>query len=374
MKKIKFAFSVGEESGDFLGAQLINNLKKKYPDASFVGLAGNLMQKEGMESLFPINDLSVMGLIDPLINLNRLLRRRKQLIDFILEEQPEFFIGIDSPSFNAGIAKRIKSKTNIKTIQYVCPQFWAWRKGRAKRFKKYLDHIYSIFPFEEKLLENENMSSNFTGHPLAEHFEIDIDKEKFKTKLSFNNKKIYIALLPGSRKSELKNHLKILEEVANSYYFKNPNYHFIVSLTEENSLSENSYLKKENISLIKGNTREVLKACDYAIVSSGTATLEAMLSKTPFCVIYKSNPISNFLITNILLQLDYISLPNILANKKIVSELRQGDLKINKVIEELDYLIDNSNEVMIQEFKALHQSLINENDNKFSKIIDKLSL
>ena len=373
MKKIKFAFSVGEESGDFLGAQLINNLKKKYPDASFVGLAGNLMQKEGMESLFPINDLSVMGLIDPLINLNRLLRRRKQLINFILEEQPEFFIGIDSPSFNAGIAKRIKSKTNTKTIQYVCPQFWAWRKGRAKRFKKYLDHIYSIFPFEEKLLENENMSSNFTGHPLAEHFEIDIDKEKFKTKLSFNNKKIYIALLPGSRKSELKNHLKILEEVANSYYFKNPNYHFIVSLTEENSLSENSYLKKENISLIKGNTREVLKACDYAIVSSGTATLEAMLSKTPFCVIYKSNPISNFLITNILLQLDYISLPNILANKKIVPELRQGDLKINKVIEELDYLIDNSNEVMIQEFKALHQSLINENDNKFSKIIDKLS-
>ena len=373
MKKIKFAFSVGEESGDFLGAQLINNLKKKYPDASFVGLAGNLMQKEGMESLFPINDLSVMGLIDPLINLNRLLRRRKQLIDFILEEQPEFFIGIDSPSFNAGIAKRIKSKTNTKTIQYVCPQFWAWRKGRAKRFKKYLDHIYSIFPFEEKLLANENMSSNFTGHPLAEHFEIDIDKEKFKTKLSFNNKKIYIALLPGSRKSELKNHLKILEEVANSYYFKNPNYHFIVSLTEENSLSENSYLKKENISLIKGNTREVLKACDYAIVSSGTATLEAMLSKTPFCVIYKSNPISNFLITNILLQLDYISLPNILANKKIVPELRQDDLKINKVIEELDYLIDNSNEAMIQEFKALHQSLINENDNKFSKIIEKLS-
>ena len=373
MKKIKFAFSVGEESGDFLGAKLINNLKKKYPDASFVGLAGNLMQKEGMESLFPINDLSVMGLIDPLINLNRLLRRRKQLIDFILEEQPEFFIGIDSPSFNAGIAKRIKSKTNTKTIQYVCPQFWAWRKGRAKRFKKYLDHIYSIFPFEEKLLANENMSSNFTGHPLAEHFEIDIDKEKFKTKLSFNNKKIYIALLPGSRKSELKNHLKILEEVANSYYFKNPNYHFIVSLTEENSLSENSYLKKENISLIKGNTREVLKACDYAIVSSGTATLEAMLSKTPFCVIYKSNPISNFLITNILLKLDYISLPNILANKKIVPELRQGDLKINKVIEELDYLIDNSNEAMIQDFKALHQSLINENDNKFSKIIDKLS-
>ena len=374
MKKIKFAFSVGEESGDFLGAQLINNLKKKYPEASFVGLAGNLMQKEGMESLFPIKDLSVMGLIDPLLNLNRLLRRRKQLIDFILEEQPEFFIGIDSPSFNAGIAKRIKSKTNTKTIQYVCPQFWAWRKRRASRFKNYLDHIYSIFPFEEKLLAKEDMSSSFTGHPLAEHFEIDVDKREFKSKMSLNSKKIYIALLPGSRKSELKNHLKILEKVASSYFSSNPNYHFIVALTEENPISENKYLKKENISLIKGNTREVLKACDYAIVSSGTATLEAMLSKTPFCVIYKSNSISNFIITNLLLQLDFISLPNILANKKIVPELRQKDLKIKKVIKELNCLIENSNEEMIKEFKILHQSLINENDNKFSKIIDKLSL
>ncbi len=374
MKKIKFAFSVGEESGDFLGAQLINNLKKKYPEASFVGLAGNLMQKEGMESLFPIKDLSVMGLIDPLLNLNRLLRRRKQLIDFILEEQPEFFIGIDSPSFNAGIAKRIKSKTNTKTIQYVCPQFWAWRKRRASRFKNYLDHIYSIFPFEEKLLAKEDMSSSFTGHPLAEHFEIDVDKREFKSKMSLNSKKIYIALLPGSRKSELKNHLKILEKVASSYFSSNPNYHFIIALTEENPISEDRYLKKENISLIKGNTREVLKACDYAIVSSGTATLEAMLSKTPFCVIYKSNSISNFIITNLLLQLDFISLPNILANKKIVPELRQKDLKIKKVIKELNCLIENSNEEMIKEFKILHQSLINENDNKFSKIIDKLSL
>jgi len=374
VKKIKFAFSVGEESGDFLGAQLINNLKKKYPEASFVGLAGNLMQKEGMESLFPIKDLSVMGLIDPLLNLNRLLRRRKQLIDFILEEQPEFFIGIDSPSFNAGIAKRIKSKTNTKTIQYVCPQFWAWRKRRASRFKNYLDHIYSIFPFEEKLLAKEDMSSSFTGHPLAEHFEIDVDKREFKSKMSLNSKKIYIALLPGSRKSELKNHLKILEKVASSYFSSNPNYHFIIALTEENPISEDRYFKKENISLIKGNTREVLKACDYAIVSSGTATLEAMLSKTPFCVIYKSNSISNFIITNLLLQLDFISLPNILANKKIVPELRQKDLKIKKVIKELNCLIENSNEEMIKEFKILHQSLINENDNKFSKIIDKLSL
>ena len=155
MKKIKIAFSVGEDSGDFLGAELIKNLKKKYPDAEFIGLGGHYMKKEGLDSLFDIDDLSVMGLIDPLLNISKLLKRRKQLLNFVLREKPDLFIGIDSPSFNSGIAKKIKSKSDIKTIQYVCPQFWAWRKGRVKRFKNYLDHIFSIFPFEENLLKKK---------------------------------------------------------------------------------------------------------------------------------------------------------------------------------------------------------------------------
>ena len=210
MKKIKIAFSVGEDSGDFLGAQLIKNLKKKYPDANFIGLGGYQMKKEGLDSIFPIDDLSVMGLIDPLLNISKLLKRRKELLNFILREKPDLFIGIDSPSFNSGIAKKLKSQSDIKTIQYVCPQFWAWRKGRVKKFKKYLDHIFNIFPFEENLLSEEGMSSNFTGHPLAENFEIDINKRFYKQKLGLTEEKKFIALLPGSRKSEIKNHLQIL--------------------------------------------------------------------------------------------------------------------------------------------------------------------
>ena len=372
MTKIKFAFSVGEESGDFLGSQLIKNLKIKYPNASFIGLAGDLMKNEGMESVFPIEDLSVMGLVDPLINLKRLLKRRKQLIDFILQEKPDIFIGIDSPSFNSGIAKRIKSKTSIKTIQYVCPQFWAWRRGRVKRFNNYLDHIFCIFPFEENLLRKEGMSSNFIGHPLADIFEIDLDKKKYKEKLGFSEEKTYIALLPGSRKSEIDNHLEILINLAKSYSLTNPSYQFVLSLNKENSLSEDKCLKEQNITLMKGNTREVLKACDYGVISSGTATLEAMLSKTPFCVIYKSNSISNFIISNILLNLDNISLPNILAGNKIISELRQSNVEVTKIAFELNNLIDGSNKEILKEFKNLHHSLINKDENKFSKIIDNL--
>ena len=372
MKKIKIAFSVGEDSGDFLGAQLIKNLKKKYPDANFIGLGGYQMKKEGLDSIFPIDDLSVMGLIDPLLNISKLLKRRKELLNFILREKPDLFIGIDSPSFNSGIAKKLKSQSDIKTIQYVCPQFWAWRKGRAKRFKKYLDHIFSIFPFEENLLSEEGMPSNFTGHPLAENFEIDINKRFYKQKLGLTEEKKFIALLPGSRKSEIKNHLQILEDLAKIYSSSNPNYQFILSLTKDNSTSEEKYIEEKNITLIKGHTREVLKACDYAVVSSGTATLEAMLSKTPSCVIYKSNAFSNFIISSILLRLDFISLPNILANKKIVPELRQNNVTSKKIKNELDNLIKGANEKMLEEFKKLHYSLINKEENKFSKIIENL--
>ena len=372
MKKIKIAFSVGEDSGDFLGAELIKNLKKKYPDAEFIGLGGHYMKKEGLDSLFNIDDLSVMGLIDPLLNISKLLKRRKQLLNFLLREKPDLFIGIDSPSFNSGIAKKIKSKSDIKTIQYVCPQFWAWRKGRVKRFKNYLDHIFSIFPFEENLLKKEGVSSNFTGHPLAENFEMDIDKKISKQKLGFGEEKKYIALLPGSRKSEIKNHLKILEDLTKIYSSLNSNYQFVLSLTKDNSISEEKYLEEKNITLIKGNTREVLKACDYGVVSSGTATLEAMLSKTPICVIYKSNALSNFVISSILLKLDYISLPNILANKKIIPELRQNNVTSRKIKHELDNLIKGSNENMLEEFIKLHHSLLNKDENKFSKIIENL--
>ncbi len=364
---------MGEESGDFLGAQLIKNLKRKYPQAEFIGLAGDQMKKEGMDSLFSIKDLSVMGLIDPLLNLKMLLERRKELIDFIIKEKPDFFIGIDSPSFNSGIAKKIKSKTNIKTIQYVCPQFWAWRKGRVKKFNKYFDHIFSIFPFEDNLLKKEGISSNFVGHPLAENIEIDLDKKKSKKNLSFDEEKKYIALLPGSRKSEVRNHLRILENLARSYSITNPSYQFILSLTKESSLKEDRYAKEKNITLMKGNTREVLKASDYGIVSSGTATLETMLSKTPFCVIYKSNTISNFIISNFLLKLDYISLPNILSNKKIVPELRQNKVTTKNIINELNLLISKPNEDLLSKFKDLHKSLINTDERKFSKIIEKLS-
>ena len=216
------------------------------------------------------------------------------------------------------------------------------------------------------------MSSNFIGHPLADIFEIDLDKKKYKEKLGFSEEKTYIALLPGSRKSEIDNHLEILINLAKSYSLTNPSYQFVLSLNKENSLSENKCLKEQNITLMKGNTREVLKACDYGVISSGTATLEAMLSKTPFCVIYKSNSISNFIISNILLNLDNISLPNILAGNKIISELRQSNVEVTKIAFELNNLIDGSNKEILKEFKNLHHSLINKDENKFSKIIDNL--
>lgn len=364
MKSIKIALSVGEKSGDYLGAELIKNIKKNFPNASFVGLGGEEMKKEGVKSLFPIENLSVMGLIDPLLNIKNLLSKRKQLIDFILQEDPDIFIGIDSPSFNSGISKYLKTKTNIKTIQYVCPQFWAWRKNRVKKFNTYIDHIFTLFPFESDLLNHEGVSASFTGHPLAEIFALNPNKEKAKENMGLNTDVKYIALLPGSRKSEIKHHMNLFLEVADNFKEKNPDFKFILALTDETKFDKNILSKHTNVILKKGESRNVMVSSDYALVASGTASLEALLSKTPHCVVYKSNPFSNFILSR-LLTTKFISLPNILAEKEIISEFRQKNASLKNICNELNKISNSSNKEMNNSFYEIHESLKNINEDKF---------
>ena len=371
MNSIKIAFSVGEKSGDYLGAELIKSIKKNFPNASFVGIGGEEMKKEGVKSLFPIEDLSFMGLIDPLINIKKLLSRRKELINYIVQEEPNIFIGIDSPSFNSGISKHLKSKTNIKVVQYVCPQFWAWRKGRVKKFNDYIDHIFTLFPFESDLLNREGVSANFTGHPLAEIFELNPDKAKAKENMGLNIDKKYIALLPGSRKSEVKYHMGLFLEVADNFREKYPDFKFILALTDETKFDENLLSNYTNIILKKGESRKVLVSSDYALVASGTASLEALLSKTPHCVVYKSNPVSNFILSR-LLNINFISLPNILAKKEIISEFRQKNASLKNICNELNKLTNSSNIEMNNSFHEIHRSLKNKNEDKFVRSLKAL--
>ena len=370
---MKIAISVGEESGDILGSDLMDSLFDHNKDIEFIGLGGDKMIGKGLNSLFPYEEISKLGFIDPLFSIKNLLKRRKQLIDYFISEKPDFFIGIDSPSFNLGISKRLKSKIDIHTIQYVCPQVWAWRKNRLKKFSKYLDHIFCLYKFETKILESSNVNSTFVGHPLAENIEIDIDKNHYKELLNLDKSDVCIALLPGSRDSEIKSHIKEFFLIAEHYQNKNNRLKFILSLTKNSKKYnfESQIQKLKNISISYDDSQRVLSASDYSIITSGTATLEGALSKTPMIVIYKTNLLSYFIMSK-LIQTKFISLPNILYGKNIVNEILQSDVNKENLIRELDKLMSEDNSQMNSSFKSLHHSLINNDKSKFFNVLNSM--
>ena len=174
---MKIAVCAGEKSGDALGYELLRDLKQNIDSINFIGVGGSQMESLGLKSFFPIKEISYMGLIDPLINLKKILKRRQDFINFLKDENPDVFIGIDSPSFNSGICKALRNDTDIKTVQYVCPQFWAWRYGRVKKFNDLYNKIFSLFPFESELLEKHGVNYTYVGHPLAKDLPTEINKE-----------------------------------------------------------------------------------------------------------------------------------------------------------------------------------------------------
>jgi len=370
---VKIAISAGEESGDILGSDLIDSLRDHRNDIKFIGLGGEKMKKKGLEPLFPFQEISKMGLIEPLFSLKKLLKRRKQLIDYIIAERPDVFIGVDSPAFNLGISRKLKSVTNIKTIQYVCPQVWAWRKKRIKNFSSYLDHIFCLYEFETEILKKHNLKSSFVGHPLAKKIELEINKDKYKDKLSLDKSKVHIALLPGSRDSEIKKHINDLLSLVEYYKNHNSRLKFILALTKNSKKFgfEEKLNELDNLSILYDDSKNILSASDFSIITSGTATLESALCKTPMFVIYKTNSLSYFILSR-LIHSKYISLPNILSGKKIVKELIQSQVNLKNLVHELDILMNEDDKEMKLNFEILHRSLINNNKSKFFSVIDSL--
>ena len=194
------------------------------------------MEGEGLESFFPIKEISYMGLIDPLLNLRKILKIRKKFINFLKKENPDIFIGIDSPSFNSGICKALRRDTNIKTVQYVCPQFWAWRYGRVYKFNSLYHKVFSLFPFESQLLKKHGVNFSYVGHPLAKNLSVDSNEEELKKSLGIPLDKKVIAILPGSRKSEINHHSKPLADFINTYKKQNADVEIVLALNKESDL------------------------------------------------------------------------------------------------------------------------------------------
>lgn len=359
----------GEASGDTLGAGLIQALKAQHPDACFVGIGGPLMKAAGCESWFDMEALSVMGLVEVIKHLPRLLKIRGELTQRFSQLKPDVFIGIDAPDFNLTLEGELK-KQGIPTIQYVSPSVWAWRQKRILKIGQVTDLVLALYPFEKQFYDRFNVPCRFIGHPLADEIPLNPDKQAARQKLGISPDVTCLALLPGSRQAEVE---KLSEDFlkaalrAKTYY---RNMEVAASFVNAKQREFFEQVKAKVAPDLKahifvGNARDVMYACDGALVASGTATLECMLAKCPMVVAYRMNPLT-FWLAKRLVKVDAISLPNLLAGdrggrdgKPLIREMLQGQCTPATLSERIMPLMraTEKKEIQVERFAELHQEI-----------------
>ena len=336
-KNKHFFLIAGESSGDLHGSELIHSLSTIHPNSIFTGIGGRLMQKRGLKSITSIEKLAVMGFWEVMKQFRFFMNLEKKVLQKIKTNQPDTIVLIDYPGFNLRIAKKIKQQYDIPIIYYISPQIWAWKEKRINSIKKYVDKLIVIFPFEVEWYKARSVAVEYFGHPLIDQWN---KSDKIIKKNNLN--KITIGLFPGSRKQEIDKHLPIFKSLIDQKNKINTDVQFVISQSELISPSSFEYFKKNNVPVLSCSLYEALSTCDLAIVASGTAALECAISNTPFIVIYKMSYLS-WLITKKIISLEFVSIVNILANKKIVPELLQKDLTIQNIFKKTNSLINKEN-------------------------------
>jgi len=371
------AIVAGESSGDLLGSHLIRSLKSSRSDLKFIGIAGPKMMKEGAVSLFLMEELSVRGYFEAFKKLFHLIQLRKNLLNQILNQKPDLFIGVDAPDFNFWIERQLKKK-GIPVIHYVSPSIWAWRGNRLRKIKKSVDHMLTIFPFEKNIYSKANIQATFVGHPLAEMIPLYSNKKKAQDKLKIIKATKVIALLPGSRQGEVTWHAQLLIDSATEISKRIRDVKFLVPLpTRETydifskTLFKNTHAELD-IQLLVGHASDAINAADLVIVASGTATLETALYKKPMIVIYKMSSIS-WQILKRMRYLPFVSLPNILLNKFIVPELLQSDATSDNISCKAIEILKNASyrKNLLIQFTKIHHQLKQNTSDRLSKVILK---
>ena len=330
-----------EHSGDLIGAELTRALFRENPNLNLIGLCGPKMRGAGCHEIGNIEELSVMGFVDVLVNYPRLRRLQKRIIKSLLEQGVDAFIGIDGPDFNLPISRQLR-KLGVFTAQYVCPQAWAWREWRVKSIRRSIDMMFALFPFEEKFFQERGIETMFVGHPLAEstkHYQLGDDA---RSSIIPKRSGLVLAIMPGSRPAEIERHLDLFLR-AGVELRKTLGQSVKLLIGCSSSDRENlvrSLMGDYDCEIVVGNSHQVLTEADVAIVVSGTIALESMLCKTPVVVAYKTSKI-NYVILKLLVKTKYISLPNILTDMKLIPELVQGAVQPRYLaVEALNWLID----------------------------------
>ena len=340
MKKVFIL--TGEPSGDKLASKVISKLKESNPDIEYLCVGGSHLYTLGIKSIFDLKEITYIGFTSVLFNIFKIKNKINETVDQIIKFNPDILFSVDSPDFTLRVAERIKKINNkIKTIHYVAPQVWIWREGRVKKFKKYVDHMLLLFNFEKKYFDKENIKNTFVGHPLLEknkNTKIDLSS------LINENKKI-ISIFPGSRNSETNVLLPILSDFIKLMNKRFKDYVFIFHTTEENKDLINNFLKNKSLTnyevISDDNIKsQILSNSVFAVVKSGTVSLEICNAKIPSIIIYKINMI-NYLIMKLLVKVKFANIINIINKKEIIPELLQGECNAKEIYNSVVYFLKN---------------------------------
>ena len=340
MKKI-FVLT-GEPSGDKLASTVISKLQNDYSDIEYLSVGGSHLKKIGIKSIFELKEITYLGFTSVIFNILKIKKRINQSVDEILKFNPDILFSVDSPDFTLRVAEIVKKRNpKIKTIHYVAPQVWIWRKNRVKKIKKFIDHILLLFNFEKRYFDEESIKNTFVGHPLIE--DIGTNKTDISNLIS-KNKKI-ISIFPGSRKSETNVLLPILIEFISLMNKKESNYSFVFHATDENKDYIVDFIKDENLENVdvisnENIKKEVLLNSIFAVCKSGTVSLQVCNSNIPSIIIYKLNFI-NFMIFKLLVNVKFANIINIINNKEVIPELLQSECNAKEIYNSVSYILKN---------------------------------
>ncbi len=356
MKKIFIL--TGEPSGDKLAAEVIKELKKAKKDIEYLSVGGQHLGSIGIKSIYDQKDITYIAFTDILLNIFKIKKKINETVKKILDFNPDILFSVDSPDFTLRVSKIIKlKKPNVKTIHFIAPKVWAWRESRVKKMKSFLDHIILLFDFEKKYFDKEKLKNTFVGHPILDntnHEKIEIN-ELLKGKI--------ISIFPGSRLSELKSHLPILIEFIKKMNKDKIKYNFIFHTTQGSKEYLSQIIKKndlDNIDIVSNENIKIatIKQSIFAIVKSGTVSLEVCKYGVPSIIIYKMNFL-NFFIAKFFLKIKFANMINIINNKEIIPELLQKECNSDEIFKTVNYFLKKPD-------------LINEQLKQVKKTIDKL--